>query len=881
MVAVADETGPTDPDQLLELVGTDPERALAAADSVVGSHPRPRSPQDVRLVVAAQRTAGLALRGLGRPAEGEARVRQGLALAERTGQAEVAAEARMTLAFLLLELGRTRAALTATDHALAVLRGPRAARVRATRALVLQRAGRPREAFAEYDAALTVLRRHGDKDWEARLLHNRALLSIEFGETRAAIADLERSRAYSLGQGHLVDATDALHNIGIATEVAGDVPAALAIFDQVETEWAAAAVDRPQLWFGRVDAYLSVGLVADATDNARTAVQWLTDRQWEGLEAQARYTLAKCLLAAPGSDLTEAREHAALASSMFVVQERRESQALADYVLLTCNLRDATTAKDLDGAIRVAERLRETGCDAEAADLRSTAGRAALEVGDLRRAKVLLGPLIALDRARTLDVRTRAWFARALVARADGDLADAQRSLRHAWQVVESQRALLGATELRAAAATHATAMVETGAQLAVASRSATEAFSWAERGRAALLRYRPVMAPSDPELARALARLRWAARTDDDARLDGEPDRAASAARRSGEAEVVRLSRRSSAPQERTAPVTARDVRAQLGDDAFVQYFALDGALFAVCLAGRATRLVELGPSAPVEEALGTVLFGLRRLLTGFGTAGGRERGGMAVRSAAAVLDQRLLVPLLGVLGDRRLVVCPNAGLTSVPWPLLATARGRELRVAPSATVWCRSRGATASADRGVLAVAGPGLAGAEAEARAVAAIAGARLLVGRDATVANVLAEAEQVATLHLAAHGRLRTDNPLFSAVELVDGPVTGYDLEGLAHVPETVLLSACSSGAGHATVAEETLGLAWTLMGAGSSTVVAPLLPVPDAATTELMVDVHRRMAGGSSPAAALSAAQAGDDGDPEAAAVAAVFVAYGA
>lgn len=787
----------------------------------------------------------------------------------------------MTLAFLLLELGRTRAALTATDLALAALRGPRAARVRATRALVLQRAGRPREAFAEYDAALKVLRRHGDRDWEARLLHNRALLSIEFGDTREAIADLERSREYSISQGQLVDATDALHNIGIATEVAGDIPRALAIFDQVEVEWA--AVDRPQLWFGRVDAYLSAGLVSEATDNARKAVLWLTDRRWEGLEAQARYTLAKCLLALPGADLTEAREQATAAQDMFVAQERRESQALAEYVLLKIHLREATAAKDLDAAIQVAERLRDTGCDAEAADLRSAAGHAALGVGDDRRAKVLLGPLAVLDRSRALDVRTRAWFARALLSQSDGDVREAHRSLRKAWGVVEAQRALLGATELRAAAATHARAMVETGARLATTERSATDAFAWAERGRAALLRYRPVLAPDDPELARALARLRWAARADEDSRLEGEPDRVAAAARRAGEAEVVRLSRRNGDEQERLAPVTAGSVRSLLGDDAFVEYFALDGRLWAVLLTGRATRLVELGPCRPVDDALATVVFGLRRLLAGFGSGQGRARGWSSVRRAVDDLDQRLLRPLSDQLGGRDLVVCPNVALTAVPWPLLPLAQHRRLRVAPSATVWCRSRRNGPATSDALVAVAGPGLAGAEDEIRDIATLRkGCVTLVGPEATVARVLAESERVSTLHLAAHGRLRTDNPLFSTVELADGPLTGYDLESLQRVPSTVLLSACSSGAGHATVAEETLGLAWTLMGAGATTVVAPLLPVPDAATRALMVDVHRRLADGAPPSTALACAQAdADPDDPLSVGVASVFVAYGA
>ena len=181
------------------------------------------------------------------------------------------------------------------------------------------------------------------------------------------------------------------------------------------------------------------------------------------------------------------------------------------------------------------------------------------------------------------------------------------------------------------------------------------------------------------------------------------------------------------------------------------------------------------------------------------------------------------------------------------------------------------------------MVAVAGPGLPGAEAEVCSVAALhEGAVALVGERATVGAVLEATSGASLLHLAAHGRLRTDNPLFSALELVDGPLTAYDLESLPHAPATVVLSACSSGAGHATVGEETLGLAWTLLGLGSASVVAPLLPVPDEATRAVMVALHRHLAAGAAGAEALSAAAAEiDPDDPVAAAVTTAFVAYGA
>jgi CHAT domain-containing protein len=283
------------------------------------------------------------------------------------------------------------------------------------------------------------------------------------------------------------------------------------------------------------------------------------------------------------------------------------------------------------------------------------------------------------------------------------------------------------------------------------------------------------------------------------------------------------------------------------------------------------------------VAAALDTLTFGLGRLLSGFGTATGLAAAGAAATRAAAALDAALLDPLRAELADDDLVLCPTGALAAVPWALLPGCRGRTVRVAPSATVWCRAREGRPERRRDVLVVAGPRLPGAESEAADVAGLHdGSTRLAGDDATVSRVVDAAAHATLLHLAAHGRLRTDNPLFSTLELADGPLTGYDLETMGRTPDAVVLSACSSGAGHATVADETLGLAWTLMGLGTSTVVAPLLPVPDAGTRDLMVAVHTRVAAGAGLAEALALAQRDTDPDDlTAVGVASAFVAFGA
>jgi CHAT domain-containing protein len=132
------------------------------------------------------------------------------------------------------------------------------------------------------------------------------------------------------------------------------------------------------------------------------------------------------------------------------------------------------------------------------------------------------------------------------------------------------------------------------------------------------------------------------------------------------------------------------------------------------------------------------------------------------------------------------------------------------------------------------------------------------------------------------HIAAHGRFRADNPLFSALDLVDGPLTVHDLETLRRPPETVVLSACDSGLSSVHPGDELLGLAAGLLGLGTRTLVASLLQVPDQATRTLMLDFHRRLRSGLPPAEALAGAQAVGlaSGDDAAVAAAASFVCLG-
>jgi len=121
-------------------------------------------------------------------------------------------------------------------------------------------------------------------------------------------------------------------------------------------------------------------------------------------------------------------------------------------------------------------------------------------------------------------------------------------------------------------------------------------------------------------------------------------------------------------------------------------------------------------------------------------------------------------------------------------------------------------------------------------------------------------VISRLGTVAVAHIAAHATLNADNGLWSAVQLADGPLTVYELEGLPSVPGLVILSACQSGLPTVRPGDEVLGLVTALLALGARTVIASVLPVDDKATADLMMALHVALAAGRFPADALTQAQ---------------------
>jgi hypothetical protein len=225
--------------------------------------------------------------------------------------------------------------------------------------------------------------------------------------------------------------------------------------------------------------------------------------------------------------------------------------------------------------------------------------------------------------------------------------------------------------------------------------------------------------------------------------------------------------------------------------------------------------------------------------------------------------LDEMLIIPLR--LPDAPVVLLPPGRLASLPWAELPSFRGRPVTIAPSASTWLGAHARFISVPGPVVAVAGPGLRRADAEVERVADTwPGCSVLRSDQVTVAAFLSRSNGAQLVHVAAHGRHHRENPLFSSIELVDGPVVGYDLDRLPDPPQQVVLSACDLGQATVRPGDEALGLTRAFLHSGTSTVISGVAKVSDRGAADLMADYHRRLAAGSAPAHALADALAAAD-----------------
>lgn len=308
-----------------------------------------------------------------------------------------------------------------------------------------------------------------------------------------------------------------------------------------------------------------------------------------------------------------------------------------------------------------------------------------------------------------------------------------------------------------------------------------------------------------------------------------------------------------------------------QLGEnDALVEYTSLGDELLAfVVLRDRIHVARNLASIAKISERLSAVRFQIDSLRFGARTIR-RHLSSLTqkINIHLRELHDLLIRPLEQTLEQRKLIVIPHGSLHYLPFHALHNGdqyliESREISVAPSAAIFqqCFQRGAH-TLQRALLV----GVADEQAP-RIVDEIAtlkevfpGATTLIQDAATSAALRRNSAGVDVVHLACHGQFRSDNPLFSALQLADGSFTVRDAYGLKLDNALVTLSACETGANVVAPGDELIGLARGFFSAGARSVLLSLWMVDDETTEQMMVDFYVETMRGQSLSASLRAAQ---------------------
>jgi tetratricopeptide (TPR) repeat protein len=816
---------------------------------------------------------GIALRELGELPNARRELEHAASLADAAGAPRTSATIRSSLATVLLSLGHTELALLQTERATAALDGADAARNAMQRGVILQRLGRHEDAARAYDGAHHLLQETGDRAAESRLLSNRGVLRAYRGDLDGAQADLERSVELARHIGASRGVALGLQNLGFVAGRRGDLPVALSHLEEADAllreldDVAALAV----LDADRAEVLADAGLLDEAIERAEAAAASLTHDHMNGPEAELLIARL-CLMA---GHLERAGDLAARVRARFRDAGRIGWELHARYVAL------AATAPSIDvgPAIALADDLEVGGWATEARITRLLAARQAQRDGRHALARQLLDRVRDASRTAPALARAQHWYATALVRLDDGDRAGARRAITSGLGLLDRSRLVFASAELRAHAVGHTVDLVRLAIRLALEDGRPAEALRALDRVRATEVGVRR-LPPDDPELAHDLADLRRLEQEERDAAHAGE-EPAVTANERARLERRIRDRARALAPgQGETASLrlNVAELRRRLAGRTLIAYLQMDERIHAIIVEPRRTRHRELASVDEVQTAVDHLRAAVRRLARGLGSP-----ASLAATQAALGRSAEELAGLLGL--DRMdpvgAVVVPTRAVAGVPWGALVPVLGALPTLAPSAAAWmAATEGAGSQGHDGgsTLLVAGPDLPGADEEVAALAEqLPDAQVLRGADATVAAVVEAMAQADTVHVAAHGAFRGDNPMFSSLWLHDGSLTVYELERLRRVPRSLVLSSCEAAATSALRGDVVLGLSSVLLTLGVRCLIAPVLEVPDAAAGGLMVGLHRRIAAGEPPQLAL--ADEVRAGSPTGAAAAAVRVAF--
>jgi tetratricopeptide (TPR) repeat protein len=848
--ALAAGSGQRDVDQLLPLALSRPREALARARSILAGRPTPAE------ALIAHQAAGIVLRDIGDVGAGIRELRHALRLAGRIGSAEREADVLGSLGGALVYSGRTADGLAAFDRAIELSSGALAGRVLHRRGLALWTLGRYAAALDDFRRAVSVLQRAHDILWTARALSGRGLVDMALGFPARADQDFVAAGRLFADCGQELEAVHTVMNRGVAAFRSGDLPTALALLDEAASRYRQLGVPTTDVSFDRCDVLLAGGLAGDALAEADSAIDEIERSHGRSTKR------AELLLTAASSALAAAQPQAALeraqaAHRLFRSQQSAWGQAHAKLVVVQTQYAVGPVSGRLFTAASQAGAQLAALHSAEATQANLLAGRVALDLGRRVQADRHLSAAAQSRRRGPAIARVAGWLAEALRAEAAGDSRQLQIACRRGLEVLDEHRWTLGASELRAQATAHGAELAALAQRHVAAMHRPRLLLTWSERWRATALAVPAVRPPAGARFDVGLAALRQATSRLEEARRQGAPTASLEREQQQLEKAVRATSLRtrgSAVPGRRRLGIA--ELLDQLGDAQLIEVVDINGTLqVLLCGSGRVRQLTA-GITADAVRAADFARFALRRLARG--RPGDDPHSADAILSAVGPqLQDAVLGPAVGLLGDGPLIVIPPGRLHGIPWAVLPALASRAFSVAPSAAAWLRASAAPPPDRQHVVLARGPGLSTDGAEVPLVAELYDdAIALSDADATAGKVLSALDGAWLAHVAAHGTFRADSPMFSSLRLHDGPLTVYDFEQLERAPYRLVLPSCDSGVLAPAGADELLGLVSSLLPLGTAGIAAAVVPLNDVAVVPLMVELHKCMRAGQTLAVSM-------------------------
>lgn len=304
---------------------------------------------------------------------------------------------------------------------------------------------------------------------------------------------------------------------------------------------------------------------------------------------------------------------------------------------------------------------------------------------------------------------------------------------------------------------------------------------------------------------------------------------------------------------QNATGAVTAREIQERLpADTVLLEYYSARNRFYVCLITRTGTQVFPLAEAGQVREELRMLQLQLAKFRLGEEYI--RPLRGMLLEATEfhlRNLHALLIAPIRLHLKAGHLIVVPHSFLHYLPFHALndgqrALIDDFTVSYAPSASVFllCQEKTPVTSGKALVLAVPDERAPFIREEALQVAAaLGGARMFLGEEATEEQLKTYGPDCQFIHIATHGYFRQDNPMFSSIRLGNSLLSLFDIYQLHLNAEMVTLSGCGTGMNVVVGGDELIGLVRGLLFAGAQTLMVSLWEVHDQSTAEFMHDFY--------------------------------------